>query len=100
MPPDLSPRDLRAEAQQSELRSRFLTHGGTKVAEAITGGAASKALTFANSATEKDTSYGVVANPNWNTSVYVTSKTVTGFTLNFGTVAPGGGGTVDWIVFR
>jgi len=47
---------------------------------------------------EPDVNYGVVATPFWNTTVYVSSKTETGFVLNFGTPSPGS--EVSWIVFR
>ena len=43
--------------------------------------------------------YQVIAMPSWDTSVWVTGKTLTGFTLNFGT-APAGPGTVDYLVIQ
>lgn len=48
---------------------------------------------------EPDTSYGVHATPSWNTSVWLTGRTVTQFTLNFGAAAPANA-TVDYTVFR
>ncbi len=44
--------------------------------------------------------YQVFATPSWGTTVFVTAKTVTGFTINFGTAAPGGGGDLDWWVLQ
>jgi hypothetical protein len=40
----------------------------------------------------------VMATPNWNTTVYVTGDSSAGFTLNFGTSCPPGGGSVMWMV--
>lgn len=42
----------------------------------------------------------VMATPSWGTTVWVTGISTTGFTLNFGTAAPGGGGTVSWFVIQ
>jgi hypothetical protein len=41
----------------------------------------------------------IVALPNWNTTVYFSLDSAAGFTLNFGTSAPPGGGLVFWGVF-
>ena len=46
-----------------------------------------------------DTNYAVMCTPSWNTTCYVTGKSTTGFTLNFGT-ASGATDTVDWFVVR
>jgi len=43
--------------------------------------------------------YAVYVTPQWNTSVWITGKTTTGFTINFGTAAPTGGSYVDWVIF-
>lgn len=85
-------RDLR------QLRLRFLTLGGNAVNTAVTLAATTKAITFSPSP-EINTSYGVVATPNWSTTVFITLKLTTGFTVNFGTGAPANA-TVDYIVFR
>jgi len=45
------------------------------------------------------TNYAVYVTPQWNTSVWITNKTTTGFTINFGTAAPTGGSYVDWVIF-
>jgi len=45
------------------------------------------------------TNYAVYVTPQWNTSVWITGKTTTGFTINFGTAAPTGGSYVDWVIF-
>jgi hypothetical protein len=42
----------------------------------------------------------VTATPDWGTTVWVTGISTTGFTLHFGTAAPGGGGNVGWIVIQ
>ena len=79
------------------IRRRFLTSAGNGIAQAVTTGAGNVAVTFPRS--EVDTNYGVNATPSWNTTVWVTAKSTTGCTINFGTVAPAGA-TVDFITFR
>lgn len=79
------------------LRRRFLTSAGNGIAQAVTTAATSVAVTFPRA--EVDASYGVVATPSWGTTVWVTAKSTTGCTINFGTAAPAGG-TVDFITFR
>ena len=61
---------------------------------------AANSITVTLPVAEPDTSYGVSVVPQWNTSVYVTSKTATTFVIGFGTAAPSGGSKLDWIVFR
>jgi len=65
---------------------------------AVAEGATSLAVTLP--VTEADTNYGVLVTPHWNTTVSVTGKTTTGFTINFGTAAPVGGSSLDWMLFR
>lgn len=89
--------DTRTEAQLGIVFQRYLTQGGTGVDTSVAGGATTKAITFVRQ--EPDTSFGVVATPGWNTTVWVTAKAKTGFTLNFGTV-PVGTKTIDWVAFR
>ncbi len=38
----------------------------------------------------------IIAMPSWNTTVYFTANTSGGFTLNFSTQCPPGGGSVMW----
>jgi len=64
---------------------------------AVAAGATSLAVTL--SQTLPSTNYAVYVTPQWNTSVWVTSKTTTGFTINFGTAAPTGGSALDWVIF-
>jgi len=64
---------------------------------AVAAGATSLAVTLP--VTLPTTSYAVYVTPQWNTSVWVTGKTTTGFTINFGTAAPTGGSYVDWVIF-
>jgi hypothetical protein len=46
-----------------------------------------------------NSTYAVFCTPNFDSTCYVSNKTDSGFQLNFGTAAPGGGtGTVDWLV--
>jgi hypothetical protein len=40
----------------------------------------------------------IFVEPSWLTTHRVISKATTGFTVDFGTAAPGGGGSVDWLV--
>jgi hypothetical protein len=60
----------------------------------------STSLTVTLPVTEPNTSYGVLVIPQWNTNVWVTNKTTTSFTINFGTAAPTGGSYIDWFVYR
>lgn len=85
-------------AQYGILRRRFLTLGGVGVNYAVAGAAGSTTVNL--NLTEPDAVYGVFVTPSWNTTTYITAKTTTTFTVTYGTAAPGGGGTIDWIVFR
>jgi hypothetical protein len=49
---------------------------------------------------EDDANYQIVATPSWATTVYVTNKATTGFTLNFSSAAPDANQTVSWLLFR
>ena len=42
-----------------------------------------------------DANYAVMCTPDWSTTCFVSNKTASGFTLNFGTAAPSGQ-LVDW----
>ncbi len=79
------------------LVQRWLPQAGNFVAQAVSNGATSVAVTFPRA--EPDTAYGVNATPNWGTTVWVSSKTKTGCTINFGTAA-GASATVDISIFR
>ena len=48
---------------------------------------------------EDDAEYQIIATPSWATTVHVSAKATTGFTLNFGTAAPEGA-TCAWLLFR
>lgn len=90
--------DPREAAKWSRLRFRHFTVSGTGVNIAVGAAATSLAVTFARE--EPDTNYGVLITPTWDTTLYVTNKATTGFTANFGTGAPGGGGFIDWATHR
>jgi hypothetical protein len=64
---------------------------------AVAAGATSLAVTLSQNL--NTTNYSVYVTPQWNTSVWITGKTSTGFTINFGTAAPTGGSYVDWVIF-
>ena len=64
---------------------------------AVASAATTLPVTFATQ--EPDANYAVSATPNWGTTVFVTNKLATGFTLNFGTAAPAAQ-TVDWSISR
>jgi len=64
---------------------------------AVAAGATSLAVTLSTAL--PSTNYAVYVTPQWNTSVWVTGKSTTGFTINFGTAAPTGGSYVDWVIF-
>lgn len=50
---------------------------------------------------EADTSYRVVLGANYdNGGLWITSRATTGFTVNSKTAAPGGNGTVDYLIMR
>lgn len=89
--------DARQDAIWLRIRRRFFTSAGNTVAQAVTAAATSTSISFPR--TEVDTSYGVNATPNWGTTVWVTNKTTTGCTVNFGTAAPASA-SVDVITFR
>lgn len=48
---------------------------------------------------EVDADYAIVATPGWNTYAWVSSKSTTGFTVNFANPAPDGA-TIQWLMFR
>ena len=73
--------------------SNYLKGNNVAVAAAATSLAVTLPVTLPN------TNYAVYVTPQWNTSVWVTGKTTTGFTINFGTAAPTGGSALDWVVF-
>jgi hypothetical protein len=87
----------REDTYWERLRRRFLTSAGNAVSVAVTTASSSVSVTFPR--TEVDTSYGVVATPNWGTTVWVSSKATTGCTITFGTAAPATA-RVDFITFR
>lgn len=89
--------DARADATWKRLLLRWFTQAGNRVAVSVTLAAVAQAVTFARA--ESDTKYGVIATPNWGTTCWVTAKTLTGCTLNFGTGAPANA-TVDVATFR
>lgn len=90
-------RDARELAIWARLQQRFFTPAGNFVQQAVTLAATSVAVVFPRE--EPDAGYGVVATPNWGTTVWVTNKSTTGCTINFGTGAPANA-TVDLATFR
>ncbi len=68
----------------------------SKGTAAVAHNAASVAVTIP---TQTSAGYLVIATPAYATTVYVTGKTTTGFTLNFVTKGPTGGSTCDWVAF-
>lgn len=91
--------NARAQAEQRVTQLRWLTLAGNAVAETVGNGVTSHAVVFPRA--EQDTSYGVMVNPSWSTTVRVApaDKTTTGFTARFGTAA-GATDTIDWLTFR
>jgi hypothetical protein len=90
-------RDAQTQAEYSTLRRRYLTKAGSGVSAPVAGGATSLSVTFLRQ--EPNVVYGVSCTPSWDTTVWVTGKSVSGFTIQFGT-APAGAETVDWMTFR
>ncbi len=64
---------------------------------AVSASATSQTVSFGTA--HSDANYAVFCTPDWNTTCYVTNKTVNGFTLNYGTPAPASQ-LVDWFVAR
>lgn len=60
---------------------------------------ANSGLPVDESGWEPDASYGVMVVPNWSTTCYVTAKTRSGFTVEFGTAAPANA-KIDWMIVR
>lgn len=87
------------DAKYAAIRRRALSPAGNTLL-AVGAGAGTITWTFVRK--EPDTSYIVSAVPSWNTTVYVldTDKTTTTCKFTFGTVAPGGGGTLNVHVCR
>lgn len=90
--------DPRREREWTILARRYLTYTGPQVNVACAAGITTLAIVLA--APMQDALYGVVATPAWGTTVWVTPKLATGFTLNFGTAAPSGGSFLDYILVR
>ncbi|MGI0010478.1 MAG: glycosyl hydrolase family 28-related protein [Nitrosopumilaceae archaeon] len=49
---------------------------------------------------EPDANYAVIITPSWLTTIRVTSKATTGFTVDFGTATPDANQTVDYFIIR
>lgn len=64
---------------------------------AITQTATTLAVSFG--AAYPNANYAVLCTPNYSTTCYVTNKTTSGFTLNFGTAAPASA-SVSWMAIR
>jgi hypothetical protein len=62
--------------------------------ETVGAGAVTLAVTGQSFGT---TSYQVSISTSWVTTIDVVTKTAAGFVVNFGTPAPAGGGTLDWV---
>ncbi|MEM4167704.1 MAG: hypothetical protein QXW98_04615 [Candidatus Caldarchaeum sp.] len=67
-----------------------------------TGSVAVPAGTTSTTVIDPDTNdnYTIIVEVSWNTTVFITGKTATGFTINFGTAVPSGGRTIKWIKVR
>lgn len=99
-PANASLQDPREAAIWSRLRLRHFTPSGCGVDVAVSAAATSLVVVFERA--EPDTSYGLSVLPSWSTTAYVVAadKATTGFTVTFGTGAPGGGGVIQWTSFR
>jgi hypothetical protein len=60
---------------------------------AVPAAAATKAIAFTTA--RADANFGVTVSPNWNTNLWITNKTVNGFTVNFSVFAPAAA-VIDW----
>ncbi len=92
--------DPQEAAKWMRFRLRHFTPSGCGVDATVAGNASNTAITFKRA--ESNTKYGVHVIPSWNTTVYLASgdKLTTGFTVHYGSNAPGGGGTISWATFR
>jgi len=63
----------------------------------VSNGASSHTVTL--SRTQENAVYGVSVIPSWDTTVYITAKSTTQFTVTFGTNA-GASDTLDWFIYR
>ncbi|TVX79121.1 hypothetical protein FQP34_17445 [Peribacillus simplex] len=63
----------------------------------VTASTTTKIIAF--TATEADNNYAVNVSLGWNSTLWITNKTNTGFTINFGT-APTGTSSLDWTINR
>lgn len=83
------------------LQGLSSTPGGNNLAgEVAIGAAASTIAVLFPYGNEPNGNYQVFASPNWQTTVSPAARAGTGFTLNFGTPAPAGGGTCGWLIVR
>lgn len=64
----------------------------------VAGGVLSATITFASP--EPDASYAVMTECSWLTVRAVVNKSTTGFTAQFATAAPHGGGKLSWVLVR
>jgi hypothetical protein len=64
----------------------------------VAGGVLSATITFASP--EPDASYAVMTECSWLTVKAVVNKSATGFTAQFATAAPHGGGKLSWVLVR
>jgi hypothetical protein len=64
----------------------------------VAGGVLSATITFASP--EPDASYAVTTECSWLTVKAVVNKSATGFTAQFATAAPHGGGKLSWVLVR
>lgn len=88
---------LRDDKLLPRLIYKFLTSAGQKVQLPVGNGNTTVTWTFDR--TESDTDYGVSALPTWSTTTFVSGRTTTSVTIDFGTAA-GANATVDILIFR
>lgn len=85
-----------SEVQLNIIRVRTLTLAGNALLDVL---AAAPNATFTFPRQEVDVRYIAVATPSWNTTVYISSKTVDDCVFTFGT-APAGAETLNVIIMR
>jgi hypothetical protein len=92
----------RDKQQAAVSRVRNLTLAGNGILVPVTLSASSTTVTFIQPE-QNDILYGVAVVPSWNTTCYVgaADKTLTGFTVHYGTNAPASGSpTIDYHTYR
>ena len=64
----------------------------------VSSGGVSASIAIITGTTGFPSTYAVTIGTSWITDVNLTTKTTTGFLVNFAVPAPAGGGTLGWLI--